>query len=505
MMNKMRLLGYSASARSRAPRAACTARLASIRAATALGGVLAFALLCMVSVRANAAPLPGAAAPEGQTWPLALAGLAIVVLVGGWLARPVLKRAAQKLKGVEGKRKSRCRAVETREQTAGNAASRQVNAGVTRERLRLVDAMHHYSGGPLTVIAGLLESVETTALPPTQRAKLRVIQSALRTWAQTLHDLLDASQLASRTLVLDESVTDLRELIEGVLTLLAPAAAQQGLRLSANIDRTVAMYILADSGRLGQIVFHLVSRAVRLTRYEQIVVSVSTEPLNVASQRIFIFVTDVDAATVDAADLKPCGPGTVEPFADVTHFGRDADLALCQLLAQRMHGELSVGRVADSYIHALFSASFTVERWETYEEPAREAEMPQPVFVTQPVEASESALLEPFERSYLNALSEEGIDLHAFLHGWRRSMDDDLARLYTGHDQRDIDGLRALLHRLSGAVGLVGARSLMEALQGANASQLVHDAGSIDVLVRRAKTLMMQLDITIDPHRSLVR
>ncbi|MEA3130205.1 MAG: hypothetical protein QOF46_2000, partial [Paraburkholderia sp.] len=64
-MNKMSLLGSSAGARRRAPRSSYnfshslsySAGLTSIRFATVLGCLFAFALLCLLSIRANAAPL----------------------------------------------------------------------------------------------------------------------------------------------------------------------------------------------------------------------------------------------------------------------------------------------------------------------------------------------------------------------------------------------------------------------------------------------------------------
>jgi hypothetical protein len=102
---------------------------------------------------------------------------------------------------------------------------------------------------------------------------------------------------------------------------------------------------------------------------------------------------------------------------------------------------------------------------------------------------------EPFEQSYLDALSGEGIDLAAFLIGWRDAMNDDLHALASAlHCQRDPVHVRGLLHRLSGAVGLVGARALTEALRRASASPLDHDMGSIQTLIDRARNLVEQLD-----------
>ena len=81
-------------------------------------------------------------------------------------------------------------------------------------------------------------------------------------------------------------------------------------------------------------------------------------------------------------------------------------------------------------------------------------------------------------------------------------MNDDLDALASAlHGQRDRDHIRGLLHRLSGAVGLVGARGLMEALRRASASSLEHDTGSIEALIDRATNLVKQLETPLVGHR----
>ncbi|MFM0736935.1 hypothetical protein PQQ51_06785 [Paraburkholderia xenovorans] len=116
-----------------------------------------------------------------------------------------------------------------------------------------------------------------------------------------------------------------------------------------------------------------------------------------------------------------------------------------------------------------------------------------------------NACFEPFERRYLEALSREGVDLHTFLNGWRHSVEIDLQQVSNAVLKRDIEGQRTSLHRLSGAVGMVGARSLMEALNRASTRPPESEAGAIEWLVQRARTLMTQLEIEAARHRSTVR
>jgi hypothetical protein len=110
---------------------------------------------------------------------------------------------------------------------------------------------------------------------------------------------------------------------------------------------------------------------------------------------------------------------------------------------------------------------------------------------------------EPFEYRYLDALSDEGVDVSVFLDGWCRAMDDDLARLCILRRRRSPpDHVSGLLHRLSGAAGLVGALSLMEALRRASASPLEQSTGSIDTLIDRTRNLVRQLETPRLAHRN---
>ena len=567
-MNKMGRLGSSAGTHSRASRISQNAGLTSIRFAAVLGSFCAFALLCMFSLRANATLVAdgasrglhasnsrpavvlaardavaqlgqpahsthsrseaAASAPfalassdsryvagqpatgvhdteiDRQTWLLALAAPAVVAFAGACWSSAALRRAAEKWHRAEDEWARRCDAAEAREQAARVETSIQASAAAKQERLWLLGAMRLYAEAPLTAVTGLLESLGTAAAPSAQRAQALVIRSAMRTWAQTLHDLLDISPLESRAIVLDESVTNPREVIDGVIALLAPAAAQRGLHPSVSVDQTVATLILADSARLGQIFFHLLNRTIQLNTLGEIAVVVQADLLNAGSQRISIKLMDTGSDAVHVAQQPLFEPSGDLAFAGEWRANLDACLSLCQILAQRMQGELLVASDSKSSTRVSFSAPFSVEQWGPSAELTSNAQAPLFAIAAQSRDVATSTSSEPFERRYLDALSEEGINLHTFLSAWRRSMTDDLERLSGLHRQHDVDELRTLLHRLSGAVGLVGAGSLTEALRRASTAP-EHETGAIDLLVERGRTLVTQLDAAIDPHRSTIR
>ena len=512
-MNMMQRSGSPVRTRTRTCRFPHAAGAASIHYATAFGGIVAFALLCIVSARADVqGQIALAAAPAAIAWQ-ALAVLLFVFMIltiiawAGWCrTRTLLKRAVTTARAVESEWQRRYAAVEARENATTVVVASQVRVAANQERDQARAAMRHVVGGPLAALARLLDALNEVSLPPPQRPLAGRIHSAVRTWERALEDMLASSPVQSRTIALDETLTDVRELIDGVVALFSQIAAQKGVCLSASVDQSVEARVLADGARLGQIIFHLLSRVVRTTEHGQITVAARAQTLNAGSQRIFVSVTaacpGTPASSTCPMQLQPPpllgmpAPEGVSPDEDAS------SLKLCQQLAQYMRGELKVSMEAGPGTCSTFSAPFTIERplalHASYSAHRRTAQ----IIVAEPPEGSPVPLAEPFDRNYLDALLNEGIDLRTFIYDWCRSLHDDLHQMHVLRIGHDMDGMRTLLHRLSGAVGLVGAHSLMDALRRASASWPESAGNTLDELEKRIAALMMQLDHVIEPHRS---
>lgn len=326
-------------------------------------------------------------------------------------------------------------------------------------------------------------------------------RSSACTWSQTLNDLLDASPLESRAFVLNESITNLREVIDGVVALLTPFARRRDLRLRVCVDQSVAETILADGGRLGQLVFHLLNRTIQLTVQGEISLVVRAQPLSSSSQRIFISVVNAPAVP------QPLYAPTVEDPQMARWLGdAEACLPLCRILAQRMRGELCVSSDLEEGPRAIFNAPFCVEQSvRSAQTTCGNLETPPFSRAAQSRDRPTSGSFEPFDSRYLDALSEEGVDLQAFITNWREAMNDDLGRLSGLLSEGRFEHLQGVLHRLSGAVGLVGARDLMDALRRASVSPREDRATLADALMARARILVAQLEATACAYRSTSR
>lgn len=505
-MNTMNMPDCRGSARAGGRRFSRSARSAAIRHATTLGSILAFALLCMLSMRANAVTVFGAERPVQPAGHLraaaAVAVLMTVISLGGWCrAHVAIKRLAATLRGVESEWQRRYDAVESRELATRMVAEGQATAAATQERERIHAAIRLVVSGPLTALSGLLELLRGATLPSAERSLAGKLHFGMGASVRVLEDMVAPPSVEPHATVLDETLIDLRELIDGVVALFAPIAARKGVYLTVSTDRSVAARILADSERLGQIVFHLLNRALHNTKRGAITIAVRAESLNAGSQRVFISVRQVGAALASSVDQSSWLVAAVTPPREADD-DADSNLVLCKRLAQQMRGELVIDKQPDCGAHATLSAPFAIEHASPFISSAGAHDLPgQHAASADPAHFSDVAQLEPFDRTYLAALASEGIDLHKFVRGWSHSIHDDLQLLRSLKDPHDV---RGLLHRLSGVVGLVGACSLMEALRRASAAQSAPEASAIEALAKRSEALMIQLEEGIDLDRSQV-
>lgn len=449
------------------------------------------------------------------TWSLSLAlalalslvvGLSVAV-VGAWLSRSAIRRVMGQQKKIAGQWARQFEAAKALEQNANVMAWDRAKAVVIPEPFNAPDATRFYVDAPLSAVANMLDSFNAISVPhalPGHSLQLTMIQYAVRTWSQTLTDWLDDSPLESRALVIDESVTNLRELVDGVVALLTPSAINLGLRVTARVDSTVAQAILCDYARLGQLSFHLLARAIQLGVREEIVLMVRGEPVEAGSQRILISVMEAGEQSARSAQRQPPDLTVRRSNAAGGFSNADTCLPLCRALAKRMQGGLSVVSGLDAIDRVSFSAPFaviqkhppsiTTQSGTDSSHIRDDRQARRSLAAIKPRGDSVPSFYEPFDHRFLDSLSEEGLNLSVFLDGWRRAMDDDMARLCVLCSQGEPDHMRSVLHRLSGAAGLVGARSLMEALQRASASPLEQNTISIVSLLERAKSLVMQLE-----------
>ncbi|AYG94611.1 response regulator [Brevundimonas naejangsanensis] len=124
--------------------------------------------------------------------------------------------------------------------------------------------MSHEMRTPLNGVIGMLGLLSRTRLDGAQRAYAEAAQKSAEHLLGLVNDLLDYARLEAEALEFDPAPVELEALVRGVAELLSPRAHDKGLEIVWSVAAD-APDVVADEGRLRQILFNLAGNAVKFT------------------------------------------------------------------------------------------------------------------------------------------------------------------------------------------------------------------------------------------------
>jgi len=236
------------------------------------------------------------------------------------------------------------------------------NEAVLREALERAEAgdrakgqflamMSHEVRTPLNGIVGFTNLLLETRLTPEQAEYMQTIRQSAEALIQLTSDILDFARIESGKFKHEPERCDPRACVEEALDLLATRAADKHLTLLHWVEPDVPAAVLADPGRLRQVLINLVNNAVKFTDEGEIETTLSARRL------------DPKGSAAPEWELKftvrDTGPGIsaeqqerlFKPFTQVEsastrkHGGSGLGLAICRNLVQLMGGHISLESV----------------------------------------------------------------------------------------------------------------------------------------------------------------
>ncbi|MBB4063794.1 hybrid sensor histidine kinase/response regulator [Gellertiella hungarica] len=165
---------------------------------------------------------------------------------------------------------------ETRSTADADAARRKAEQ-VSAAKSRLLATVAHDIRTPLTGLLGMADLLERSKLGPDQRNYVAGLRQSGQVLAYLVEDLLDFATMEAGRFELRPVPESPRNLIEGIVEMLAPRAHFKGLEIASFVAPDVPEYLELDPGRLRQVLFNVVGNAVKFTRRGGVSVSAEIE------------------------------------------------------------------------------------------------------------------------------------------------------------------------------------------------------------------------------------
>ncbi|MEN5145281.1 response regulator [Brevundimonas diminuta] len=241
----------------------------------------------------------------------------------------------------------------------------EAGSGVAPEQ-QFLRLMSHEMRTPLNGVIGMLGLLSRTRLDGAQRAYAEAAQKSAEHLLGLVNDLLDYARLEAGALEFDPAPVDLEAMVRGVAELLSPRAHDKDLEIVWSVAAD-APDIVADEGRLRQILFNLTGNAVKFTDRGGVRLAVealppdgvSTDP---AQARLAFIVDDTGPGVPPEARSRIFEEFGHADVSDAARFdGAGLGLAVVRRLAMAMNGQVEVlDRPDGPGARFRFEASFPV-------------------------------------------------------------------------------------------------------------------------------------------------